>query len=94
MDGYGDFPMATPHRMGARAGRGRPVSRFECVGKAADTAGCRLGLDSLVARQYACARPPDFDLRTIQVRKQDSPLSRGRDRGFARHPGLRQVSAG
>ena len=70
IDCLGDFPVAMSHSLGPRKlVAGEHVLRFECVGKSKDSEGYNLGFDSLVVRKYAYERPPDFDLRTVQVKK-------------------------
>ena len=45
---------------------GQHVLRLECIGKAENSKGYYLGLDSLAAVVPIYERPPGFDLRTIQ----------------------------
>ncbi|MHB0960265.1 MAG: glycoside hydrolase family 172 protein [Pirellulaceae bacterium] len=58
----------TSHRVGLHTlSAGEHTLRFECVGKAEASDGYLLGFDALMARVPVYTRPPDFDLRKIQV---------------------------
>ncbi|HZR19556.1 MAG TPA: glycoside hydrolase family 172 protein [Verrucomicrobiae bacterium] len=62
-------PDVTPseHKLGFhKLAPGHHTLRFECVGKAANSAGYLLGFDALQARIPVYSRPTDVDLRTLQ----------------------------
>lgn len=62
-------PDVTPseHKLGMqKLSSGQHALRFECVGKAANSAGYFLGFDTLQARVPVYSRPADVDLRTLQ----------------------------
>jgi hypothetical protein len=60
----------TAHKLGThKLAAGQHVLRFECVGKAASSAGYFLGFDALTARVPVYSRAADVDLRTIQNTK-------------------------
>jgi hypothetical protein len=62
-------PDVTPseHKLGMqKLSSGQHALRFECVGKAPNSAGYFLGFDTLQARLPVYSRPADVDLRTLQ----------------------------
>jgi Protein of unknown function (DUF2961) len=62
-------PDVTPseHKLGMqKLSSGQHAIRFECVGKAPNSAGYFLGFDTLQARVPVYSRPADVDLRTLQ----------------------------
>ncbi|HWI58147.1 MAG TPA: glycoside hydrolase family 172 protein, partial [Bacillota bacterium] len=62
-------PAVTPstHKVGVRQLRaGTHTLRFECTGKASQSAGYFLGFDALIMRQAVYSRAPEVDLRSLQ----------------------------
>ena len=65
-----DVPAAMTHRWAScQVAAGEHELHFEGAPRAPNTRACNLGFDALVVRKYAYSRPPDFDLRKIQVQK-------------------------
>ena len=61
-------PTPATHPLGMHTlSAGNHVLRFECVGKSDKSKGYLMGFDALIGRVPVYARPPDFDLRKIQV---------------------------
>ena len=64
---YGIEPLVVPHNLTSQPlSAGEHTLRFEGAGHSGASDGSALGLDALLARVPAYARPANFDLRTIQ----------------------------
>jgi len=67
-DLWADNVVPTDYSLGLRTLKaGKHALRFECRGKSANSKGWFLGVDALVAREPVYSRPPDKDLRELQV---------------------------
>jgi len=70
-DLWSDNVVPTDYSLGFRTLKaGKHVLRFECRGKNANSKGWFLGFDALVAREPVYSRPPDKDLRELQVKPE------------------------
>jgi len=70
-DLWADNVVPTDYSLGLRTLKaGKHVLRFECRGHNASSKGYFLGFDALVAREPVYFRPPDKDLRELQVERK------------------------